>query len=224
MLGLRSVRRGSFVLAVAVAVLPSACSWGSVGGMVVGSGAVTTETRAVADFTEVEARSGIQLELANGPRQVQVTAQPNILDITTAEASGSRLTLDTTSGYVTPSGLVVKVTAPGLTWIELSGGASATGTAGTSEKLAIEMSGGARATLSGSTTNLDLGASGGAIPDLSDVRATNATVDLSGGVVATVTVSGSLKGSASGGVVLTLTSPPASTDVATSGGAVVRNR
>jgi hypothetical protein len=36
-------------------------------------------------------------------------------------------------------------------------------------------------------------------------------------------VSGSLKGSASGGVVLTLTTQPASSDVETSGGAVLRN-
>ena len=38
-----------------------------------------------------------------------------------------------------------------------------------------------------------------------------------------VAVSGSLKGSASGGVVLTLTTRPAITQVETSGGAVVRN-
>lgn len=220
----RSVRGRALGLAAAIAVLSSACSWGSSGGMVVGSGAVTSETRSVAGFTEVQANAGIQLELATGPRQVVVTAQPNIIDITTTEVSGSRLTVDTTSGYVTPQGLVVKVTAPGLTAIELSGGASASGTAGTSKDLSLTMSGGARATLSGSTSSLDLKASGGAIPDLAGLRATNATVDLSGGVVATVTVSGSLKGSASGGVVLTLTTQPASSQVETSGGAVVRNQ
>ena len=88
---------------------------------------------------------------------------------------------------------------------------------------AIQMSGGARTTLSGSTGNLDLTASGGALPDLGGLHATNATVDLSGGVVASVAVSGSLKGSASGGVVLTLTTRPASSQVETSGGAAVRN-
>ena len=80
-----------------------------------------------------------------------------------------------------------------------------------------------RATLSGSTSNLNLEASGGALPDLGGLPATNATVNLSGGVVASIAVSDSLKGSASGGVVLTLTTQPASSDVETSGGAVLRN-
>ena len=219
----RSVRLRALGLAVTVAVLPTACSWGSPGGMVVGSGDVISETRSVTEFTEVTAHSGIQLELATGPRQVVITAQPNIVDIATTEVSGSRLTLDTTSGYATPHGLVVKVTAPGLTGIELSGGASASGTSGISQDLAIRMSGGARSTLSGSTSNLNLEASGGALPDLGGLPATNATVNLSGGVVASIAVSDSLKGSASGGVVLTLTTQPASSDVETSGGAVLRN-
>ena len=213
----------TLALALVLVLMSAACSWGSTGGMVVGSGDVTSQTRSVPTFTEVEAGAGIQLELAQGPQKVVVTAQPNILDITTAEVSGSRLRLGTSSGYVSPQGLVVKVTAPSLKVVELSGGASGSGTTGRTATLGVQMSGGARATFTGTTTNLDLGASGGAIPNLGDLRATNATVDLSGGVVATLTVSGSLKGSASGGVVLTLTTQPASSNVETSGGAVVRN-
>ncbi|TQM64246.1 GIN domain-containing protein [Humibacillus xanthopallidus] len=221
-----SLRHRALALAGALALtlLPSACSWGSTGGMVVGSGEVTSQTRSVPAFTEVEAGAGIQLELAQGRQQVVITAQPNIQEIATAEVSGSRLILGTTSGYVSPQGLVVKVTSPSLKVVELSGGASGSGTTGRTDTLGLQMSGGARATLSGTTTTLDLGASGGAIPNLGDLRATNATVDLSGGVVATLTVSSSLTGTASGGVVLTLTTQPASSTVETSGGAVVRNQ
>ena len=219
----RFVRLRALGLAASLVALATACSWGSPGGMVVGSGDPVSETRSVAEFSSVSAGGGIQVELSTGPQHVVITAQPNILAITTAEVSGSRLTLGTTSGYVTPQGLVVKVTVPRLDGIELSGGASASGTVGTSEDLTIQMSGGARTTVSGSTGNLDLTASGGALPNLGELHATNATVDLSGGVVASVAVSGSLEGSASGGVVLTLTTRPASTRVETSGGAVVRN-
>ena len=219
--GSRSVRLHAVALATLFA-LPASCTWGSPGGMVVGSGSVTSQTRSVAEFTEVEAGGGIQLDLGTGPRQVVVTAQPNIVDITTTEVSGSRLTVGTTSGYMTSQGLVVKVRAPSLTAVQLSGGAIGSGTAGTSEDLAIEMSGGARATLAGSTGSLELNASGGALPNLAGLRATNATVTLSGGVVATLTVSGSLTGSASGGVVVTLTTRPASSNLETSGGAVLR--
>ena len=208
--------------AVAVVSAVGACTWGSPGGLVVGSGEVSSETRTVPAFTEVAAGGGIQIELATGEQQVVVTAQPNILDITTTEVSGSRLTVDTESGYVTPRGIVVKVTVPRLTVLELSGGATADGAVGAVDDLAVALSGGARATLSGSTTDLDVGASGGAIADLGDLRATSARVELSGGVVATLDVTGALTGNASGGVVLTLRSTPTSTDVETSGGAVVR--
>jgi hypothetical protein len=222
---LRLDRRRPFGLALAagVVVLVTACNVGSTGGMVVGSGDVGSETRSVAPFTEVSAGAGIQLQLATGPQSVVVTAQPNITAITRTDVSGSRLTVDTTSGYVTAQGLIVKISVPDLTAVELSGGASASGSAGTTKDLTIQMSGGARATLAGTTGNLTLTASGGALPDLGGLRATNATVDLSGGVVGSVAVSGTLKGSASGGVVLTLTRQPASTQVETSGGAVLRN-
>jgi hypothetical protein len=188
----------------------------------VGSGEVSSETRTVPAFTEIAAGGGIQIELATGAQRVVVSAQPNILDITTTEVSGSRLTVDTESGYVTPKGIVVKVSLPRLTALELSGGATADGPVGTVDSLKVELSGGARATLSGSATGVDLLASGGAIADLGDLRARSARVELSGGVVATMDVTGALTGNASGGVVLTLRSTPTSTAVDTSGGAVVR--
>lgn len=213
----------SALLPVLLAMLLTACNLGSPGGMVVGSGDASSQTRDVAAFTEVSAGAGIQVRLATGPRRVVVTAQPNIRDITRTEVSGSRLTVDTTSGYVSAQGIVVAVTVPTLTGVELSGGASASGPVGTSEKLVVQMSGGARATLSGSAGMLELTASGGALPELGDLHATDATVDLSGGVVGSVTVSGTLRGTASGGVVLTLTRRPTTTSVETSGGAVLRN-
>ncbi len=86
----------------------------------------------------------------------------------------------------------------------------------------MELSGGSRADLTGTAADLDLNASGGAIAELGALRTTNATIELSGGVVATLDVTGSLRGNASGGVVLTLRSAPKTSDVKTSGGAVVR--
>lgn len=206
-----------------VVLVASACTWGSPGGMVVGSGEVTSETRTVSGFTEVEAGGGIQLELTTGPQRVVVKAQPNILEVTTTEVSGSRLKVETTSGFVSTDGVVVQISIPSLTAVALSGGASVSGAVGTVEDLALELSGGARATLTGKVTDLDLDASGGAIVELDTLSTTNAQVDLSGGVVATLNVAGRLAGSASGGVVITLSTQPSSTDLETSGGAVVRS-
>lgn len=64
-------------------------------------------------------------------------------------------------------------------------------------------------------------ADGGAVIELGGLRATTAGVDLSGGVVATLAVTSSLTGTASGGVVISLEQRPDTVDVDTSGGAVV---
>lgn len=215
------LRVAALLTAAATAVV-AACTGDLPGGGVVGSGDVVSEVREVPDFSEVEAHGGIRIELVTGdPTSVVVTAQRNLLPITTTTVGGSRLTVETTRGYTTMQGITVKVTMPRVRTIALNGGASASGAGLTAQSLALDLSGGARLTLSGTAGDLDLNASGGAIIDLGELRARNADVDLSGGVLATLRVSSSLTGNASGGVVITLAERPASTDVETSGGAVV---
>jgi hypothetical protein len=210
------------LLTAALVALTGACTVDLPGGVVVGSGEVTSEVRKVSDFSEVEAHGGIRLELVNGAtHSVVVTAQPNLLPITTTTVSGSRLTVDTTSGYTTTQGITVKVTTPSLSAIALSGGAIATGDGVTAASLSVDTSGGARLTLSGTADALDVKASGGAILELGSLRVKTATVDVSGGVVATLNASSSLTGNASGGVVIHLATRPGTVNVETSGGAAV---
>ena len=80
---------------------------------------------------------------------------------------------------------------------------------------------GLRLDLSGAVTDLEVEASGGALLQIGGLKLTTARVDLSGGVVATMSVSSSLTGTASGGVVVNLDQRPATVAVETSGGAVV---
>lgn len=217
--------RGSVTLVTACLVtLVAACGGGASisGGLVVGSGQVVSETRELSAFTEVEAHGGIALEIAKGATPgVVVTAQSNLLPITRTTVEGSRLTVDTTKGYTTTEGLTVKVTAPSVTAITLTGGASATGRAVDPSSLVLDLSGGARLDLSGRVDDLSIEADGGAVILLGGLKATTAKVNVSGGVVATLAVSSSLTGTASGGVVITLAERPDTVDVETSGGAAV---
>lgn len=223
----RAVRRPRALVAATLIALVgpflAACSGGNLQhGLVVGSGQVTSETRQVPDFTEVEAHGGIQLELVKGDTiAVVVTAQSNLLPITTTKVSGARLVVDTTKGYTTTQGLRVRVTTSRLTAVTLTGGASGSGGSLEASSLALDLSGGARADFSGSVEDLDLKASGGAVIELGRLRAKTAKVDLSGGVVATLAVSSALTGTAGGGVVITLATRPDTVGVETSGGAVV---
>lgn len=200
----------------------AACSGDLPGNVVIGSGEPTTEVRQVADFVEVEASGGVALEVSTGAAVgVSVTAQPNLLPLTTTTVDGSRLTVATTRGFTTTRGITVAVTAPRLTVIALSGGSSATGDLSDAESLSLDLSGGARVTLIGTVDDLEVAGDGGAVIELGGLRANTARVDLSGGVVATLAVSSSVTGTASGGVVINLEQRPGTVDVETSGGAVV---
>jgi hypothetical protein len=117
--------------------------------------------------------------------------------------------------------VLVSVTAPAVRELTLSGGVQGTASKIDVPHLTVEASGGAIMTFSGRAGVLDLSASGGAIMEAGDLACTDASVDLSGGVKATVAASGSVKGNASGGVVLTVRGGPQAVDVNTSGGAVV---
>ncbi|HEU5144471.1 MAG TPA: DUF2807 domain-containing protein [Dermatophilaceae bacterium] len=221
----RTSRRRSLAALISAAVLAlgAACTGDLPGGIVVGSGEVTSEVRQVPELSEVEVAGGIRLELVNGDTtSVVVTAQPNILSITRTQVEGSKLRVDTSRGYTSVEGVTVKLTTPGLAAISLSGGSSATGETGTVRSLALNASGGARMDLTGTVEVLDVEASGGAILDLGSLRAKTAAVELSGGVVATLNASSSLTGNASGGVVITLATRPGTVNVETSGGAVVK--
>ncbi len=132
-----------------------------------------------------------------------------------------RLTIATTQGYTTVHGISVKVTTSELTAIGLHGGASASGDGFRAQSLALNLSGGAHLDLSGEAKDLEVEASGGAVLQIGGLKLTTARVDLSGGVVATMSVSSALTGKASGGVVINLDQRPPTVDVQTSGGAVV---
>ena len=215
--------RGTRALLMAgMVAFVGACSGELPGSMVVGSGDPTSETREVPAFTELEVGGGVGVDIVPGSAtSIVVTAQPNLLPLTTTTVDGDRLKVATTKGYTTLHGISVKVTTSELTAIELQGGASASGAGFEAQSLALNLSGGARLDLSGEATDLEVEASGGAVLQIGGLKLTTARVDLSGGVVATMSVSSSLTGTATGGVVVNLDERPATIDVETSGGAVV---
>jgi hypothetical protein len=190
-----------------------------------GAGAVTSETRPVPEFTEIEVRGGIKLELTMGtPGTVEVTAQQNLLAITTTNVSDRRLTVDTDRSFSSTSGITVKVTIDSITALVLVGGATGSAPHIAAGALNVRAEAGATLTMSGTAESLDLTATGGAVLKLGDFTATNATVTLAGGVQATVVVTHAVKGSATGGAVLTVHGHPPVLDVKTTTGAVVTSQ
>jgi hypothetical protein len=129
--------------------------------------------------------------------------------------------VDASRPYSSTDGITVKVTMPAVTELAMLGGASGSAVGLNESALRVRTDGGAILAVSGTAESLDLTAKGGGRLDFAAFTAKDATVDLAGGVKVTLGVSGSVKGSAVGGVALVLRGDPTSVDVSTTGGAVV---
>ena len=124
----------------------------------------------------------MRLELTLGsPTRVDVTAQENLLGISTTTVSGGMLTVDTTRNYISKDGITVTVTMPTLAELRLAGGAVGHGTAIDVDTLAVRTDGGAFLNMAGSVSTLSVHAAGGGVIDFSaftarDERSTSRAV------------------------------------------------
>ena len=165
-----------------------------------GEGAMTTESRQVAAFSNVEAGGGINVAITIGTTaSVEVRAQPNILPIIATDVEGGTLKIHGTEAYNTSEPVLVIIVTPALTRIDLSGGSQGTADGVTGDQLAVGLSGGAGLTATGSVSVLTLNVSGGARADLGGLAAETVAVNASGGANARVSASNAVSGSASGG-------------------------
>jgi len=212
--------------AVAAAFLLSGCSLLQAAGvLVVGEGPVVTQTKEVADFTQIQFNGGVKYEVTVGqPTSVTVAAQQNLLDITTVNSVAGKLTVTTTRPYTSDQGVTVTVTTPSLTSISVNGGTSGDVQAIAATDFKIDANGGATLTVFGSCTALTFDGNGGSHVDATNMAATSAVVSINGGASAVLNVTGNVTGTANGGASLTILGHPATVSVSTGGGASVHQQ
>jgi hypothetical protein len=202
------------------AVLALGCT--TIIGGVVGAGPVATDVRTPGEFTRVDVRNGIQLQVEFGqPSAVRLEAPQNLLAISRTRLEGDRLIVDTTTNYTTTTAIRVVVTMPRLDEIAVAGGARGEARGVAAGALVVRAEGGASLALTGTADDLRLSSQGGTSLDLTGLQARRASVELAGGVAARLTATDSVTGTASGGVVLRVSGNPPTLNVATSGGSVV---
>ncbi len=234
------------IVGIAVAVVLTVvllAVFGVLGGVVIGSGNLTTRNFALSDFTEVLARSGFQLELVQSSTfSVEVTADDNVMDYIDVDTSGNTLEIkpqwNRSFRSVT---LRAKITTPDLYEITLSGGSQASISGfSSSHHLSVRLSGGSRVTgditagdayfglsggsqvsLQGTADDLDVNGSGGSQLELEAFSANNADINLSGGGRATINVNGALDVNLSGGSHVTYIGEPTSIDTNLSGDSTI---
>lgn len=190
---------------------------------VVGNGQIVTESRAVGNFTQIEARGASDVVVRVGPApSLAITADSNIIPQLTSEIRGNKLVLESRGSYRTRNTPRIVVTVPSLESAALSGSGNVTvdGIGGSSVALAVYGSGNMAAT--GRAGELAVAINGSGNADARGVAAGSATVAISGSGNATVATSGPLSGAISGSGNIRHVGQPSAVSVVRNGsGAVV---
>lgn len=192
-------------------------------------GGVVTRDYPLSPFTGIDLSGGLEVTIRQGAQQaVRVTARRELLHEVAVEASGGRLdvsharavanadpirvdiTLASLKNLDVRAGVVVQLIGLGDRidrHLSLTGGSSVSGTLAAAS-LTLDLQGGAAVQLAGSADSLSVIAAGGVQLQLASLRAATATLDLSGGVNASVNVTDTLSPvTLSSGSVLLLTGP-----------------
>lgn len=180
------------------------------------------QTRSVSPFTSVTVEGGLNLVLGTGTgTSVSVDAPSNVQPLITTVVTGTDLKVSVSPpGFTSSRPVTVRISAPGVTAVALSGGAMGTLEA-MGESLAVSVSGGSVAKGIGTVRKLTVTALGGSDAQLGDLETQTASVSLAGGAKTTIRAVKQVTGTADGGSVVTLAIAPEATSVTTTGGSKV---
>jgi len=194
-------------------------------GGVKGSGNVTTERRDISDFNAVDVGGVFQVEIvAQNDFAVEVESDDNLVPLITTEVDGDTLKIGTEQ-RISPSGPIrIRISAPDIQNLEVSGAANVTLNGIDNEALSIDSSGASKIKVSGETTKLTVDVSGATKVDAEALRASDADIDSSGASHVNVNASGEITADASGASKVTYTGSPTSVQKKTSGGASVTQK
>ena len=160
-----------FITAIVVGIsLANVFSFGKLSGRifnfsinrgVAGSGNTASEKRHLTDFKKIETSGVIEVEASAGKDfSVEVEADDNLLPLIKTEVSGGVLRLRTEKNITTKNPIRVRITAPDIESLEVSGASKMSLDNVSNENLQIDASGASKITIAGETANLIIDASG----------------------------------------------------------------
>lgn len=172
----------------------------------VGNGDVVPEERLVFGFTGVEVVDPVDL-VVNGADDIQVTVytDSNLMDWVLTDVDTGRLIVGIEPGHpIEPTDLRVAIEMPTISTLVHGSEATILGDNLVAASLDLQSTGSGAITLAGTCSGLVLFAAGSSVIDLSGLTCATVDVDLSGDGAVTVWASGSVTGTMSGSVSLTI--------------------
>jgi hypothetical protein len=187
-------------------------------GGVKGSGKMATDMRPVNGFDAVDVGGVFQVEItAQKDFEVEVEADDNLLPFISTEVVNGTLKIETEKRLKTSNPIRIRISAPNIANLEVSGAANVTANDLSSDELSVDSSGASKVKLTGTLAKLTMDVSGATKIDAEDLKAVDATVEASGASSVFVNVTGDLISHASGASKILYTGTPASVDSHTSG-------
>lgn len=190
-----------------------------------GSGNMASEKRNLTDFNAIEVGGVVQVEASAGKDfSVEVEADDNLLPLVKTEVSGGVLHLRTEKGISTKNPIRIRITAPDIENLEVSGASKVSLDNVSNENLQIDASGASKVTVAGETANLTIDVSGASKIEAENLQTENALIDASGASCVKVFAANELKADASGASNIVYTGNPKNLIKNTSGASSVRQK
>ena len=152
-----------------------------IGNQVIGSGKRAIQKRDVGAFTSISTEGAFDIQVVcQQPAGLQIEADDNVLDLVSTEVSHNVLRLRSTRSYSTSEPVVLKITAPDLDGLNVSGAGKIEISGLKNEKFEIDSSGAPKISVAGITKVIDIQTSGAARIDTHKLHASRAIVDSKG--------------------------------------------
>jgi hypothetical protein len=190
-----------------------------------GSGKIVTEKRSLSGFKGVDVGGVFQVEITAGKEfAVEIETDDNLLPLIKTEVNNGVLEIEL-ERHVSPSGkILVRISAPDISELDVSGAANVTLNAVKNSNLAVEASGAAKLKIAGQTAKLTVESSGASKIDADDLRTENATIEGSGASHIELNVSGELNADLSGASHVTYSGTPTAVHKTTTGAGSVSQK
>ena len=223
-----------FILALAVGVVissvfsvgnyiksPVSLSFGF--GKIKGSGDVITETRELSGFKSIDVGGAFAVEIiAQRKFSVEVIADDNIVPLIETEVSGGELQIGRKKRFSTRSRVKIRIYAPDIDNLDISGASSVSLIDIKNELLKIDSSGASKIKIEGETNRLVIDTSGACRIDTSKLAAQKVLVDASGASRVMVNANENLTVDLSGASSVKYSGKPKKINKKTSGASSIR--
>lgn len=190
-----------------------------------GSGRMASEVRDLSGFKSIDVGGVFHVEItAQKDFAVEVEADDNLLQFIRTEVRNGSLHIETEKRLSTSNPIRVRIYAPDIDNLDVSGAANVAIKDLKNTGLTIDSSGASKIKVAGETGKLTIDVSGATEVNASNLKTENANVEASGASAIDVNVSGELTADASGASKINYSGSPRNVQKKTSGASKVTAR